>query len=162
AYILSSLENYGHIIKPVVSAYTLFLGIKILLKAVAKEHKTKPLKRIGPLAFIGAFLDSIGGGGWGPIVTSTLISRGGHPRYTIGSVNLTEFFVTVASSLTFIMMIGLTHWQIIAGLIIGGAIAAPIGAMLTKKLNVKTIMILVGTIVIITSLRTIYVLLTKA
>lgn len=161
AYILSSLQNYGNIIKPLVSAYTLFLGVKILLKAVAKEKKTKPLKRIGPLAFIGAFLDSIGGGGWGPIVTSTLISRGSHPRYTIGSVNLTEFFVTVASSITFIMMIGLTHWQIIAGLIIGGSIAAPFGAMLTKKLNVKTIMILVGIIVIITSLRTIYILITK-
>jgi siroheme synthase-like protein len=161
AYILSSLQNYGHIIKPIVSAYTLFLGIKILLKAIAKNKNTKPLKRIGPLAFIGAFLDSIGGGGWGPIVTSTLISRGGHPRYTIGSVNLTEFFVTVASSITFIMMIGLTHWQIIAGLIIGGSIAAPFGALLTKRLNVKTIMILVGIIVIITSLRTIYVLITN-
>ncbi|MBC7616845.1 MAG: TSUP family transporter [Pedobacter sp.] len=161
AYILSSLQNYSDIIRPIVSAYTLFLGIKILLKAIAKEKKTKPLKRIGPLAFVGAFLDSIGGGGWGPIVTSTLISRGGHPRYTIGSVNLTEFFVTVASSITFIMMIGLTHWQIIAGLILGGSIAAPFGALLTKRLNVKTIMILVGIIVIITSLRTIYVLITK-
>jgi len=161
AYILSSLENYGHIIKPIVSAYTLFLGVKILLKAVAKNKNTKQLKRVGPLAFIGAFLDSIGGGGWGPIVTSTLISRGGNPRYTIGSVNLTEFFVTLASSITFITMIGLTHWQVIAGLIIGGCIAAPFGAFITKKLNVKTIMILVGTIVIITSLRTIYVLITK-
>lgn len=161
AYILSSLENYGHIIKPVVSAYTLFLGIKILLKAIAKHKKTKPLKKIGPLAFIGAFLDSIGGGGWGPIVTSTLIARGGHPRYTIGSVNLTEFFVTLASSLTFIMMIGLTHWQIIVGLILGGCIAAPFGALLTKRLNAKTIMIMVGIIVIITSLRTIFILISK-
>ena len=161
AYILSSLNNYGHIIRPVVSAYTLFLGIKILLKAVAKNRNAKPLKNIRPLAFFGALLDSIGGGGWGPIVTSTLISRGGHPRYTIGSVNLTEFFVTVASSITFIMMIGLTHWQIIAGLILGGSVAAPFGALLTKRLNVKTIMILVGTIVIITSLRTIYLLIIK-
>jgi siroheme synthase-like protein len=161
AYILSSLENYGHIIKPIVSAYTLFLGVKILLKAVAKPKKTKPLNKVGPLAFVGAFLDSIGGGGWGPIVTSTLISRGSHPRFTIGSVNLTEFFVTLASSITFITMIGLTHWQIIAGLIIGGSIAAPFGALLTKRLNVKTIMIMVGIIVIITSLRTIYVLITK-
>ena len=161
AYILSSLENYGHIIKPIVSAYTLFLGVKILLKALSKPKKTKPLKRIGPLAFIGAFLDSIGGGGWGPIVTSTLISRGGNPRYTIGSVNLTEFFVTLSSSLTFIMMIGLTHWQIIVGLILGGCIAAPFGALLTKRLNAKTIMIMVGIIVIIVSLRTIYILLSK-
>jgi siroheme synthase-like protein len=161
AYILSSLDQYGDIIKPIVSAYTLFLGVKILLKAIAKPKKPKPLKRIGPLAFIGAFLDSIGGGGWGPIVTSTLISRGGNPRYTIGSVNLTEFFVTLASSLTFITMIGLTHWQIIVGLILGGCIAAPFGALLTKRLNAKTIMIMVGIIVIIVSLRTIYILLSK-
>lgn len=161
AYILSSLDQYGHIIKPLVSAYTLFLGVKILLKAVAKAKKAKPLKRIGPLAFVGAFLDSIGGGGWGPIVTSTLISRGGNPRYTIGSVNLTEFFVTLASSLTFIMMIGLTHWQIIVGLILGGCVAAPFGAILTKRLNAKTIMIMVGIIVIIVSLKSIISLLAK-
>lgn len=160
AYILSSLEGYGHIIKPIVSAYTLFLGIKILLKAIAKPKKTKPLKKIGPLAFIGAFLDSIGGGGWGPIVTSTLIARGGNPRYTIGSVNLTEFFVTLSSSLTFIVMIGLVHWQIIVGLILGGCIAAPFGAFLTKRLNAKTIMIMVSIVIIIVSLRTIYILLT--
>lgn len=158
AYILSSLEDYDYVIKPIVAAYTLFLGVKIILKAIAKRKVTKKFKAIRPLAFVGAFLDSIGGGGWGPIVTSTLIARGGHPRYTIGSVNLTEFFVTLASSITFITMIGLSHWQVILGLVIGGMIAAPFGALLTKRLNVKTVMILVGTIVMITSLRIIYTL----
>ncbi|SEM50383.1 hypothetical protein SAMN05216436_10531 [bacterium A37T11] len=156
AYILSSLENYNSYIKPVIAAYTLFLGVKILLKALAKRKVNKKFRAVRPLAFIGAFLDSIGGGGWGPIVTSTLISRGGHPRYTIGSVNLAEFFITVASSITFISMIGLSHWQVIAGLILGGMIAAPFGAMLTKRLNVKTVMILVAIIVMVTSLRNIY------
>lgn len=158
AYVLSSLENYNHIIKPLVAAYTFFLGVKILLKAIAKHKRTKKFRRVKSLAFIGAFFDSIGGGGWGPIVTSTLIARGGHPRYTIGSVNLTEFFVTLASSITFIMMIGLTHWQIIVGLILGGMIAAPLGAFMAKRLNVKTIMILVGTVVMVVSLRIIFTL----
>ncbi len=158
AYILSSLEHYNQYIKPIVAAYTLFLGVKILLKALAKRKVSKKFKAIRPLAFVGAFLDSIGGGGWGPIVTSTLIARGGHPRYTIGSVNLAEFFITLASSITFISMIGLSHWQVIAGLILGGMIAAPFGAMLTKRLNVKTVMIMVAIIIMVTSLRNIYTL----
>ena len=105
---------------------------------------------------VGGFLDSIGGGGWGPIVSSTLIARGRNPRYTIGSVNLAEFFITLASSLTFITIIGLTHWAIILGLIIGGVIAAPIAAYISNKIPTKSIMILVGIVVIITSLKRLF------
>jgi uncharacterized membrane protein YfcA len=102
---------------------------------------------------MGGMLDAIGGGGWGPIVSSTLIAKGRSPMYTIGSVNLAEFFVSVASSVTFITLIGLTHWQIILGLVLGGMIAAPIGALLARRLPVKTMMVFVGIIVIIVSLR---------
>ena len=98
-------------------------------------------------------MDSIGGGGWGPIVTTTLIARGRHPRYTVGSVNLAEFFVSLASSLTFFATIGSSHIQIIVGLIIGGIIAAPIAAHLTRKLPLKRMMILVGIVVILVSIR---------
>ena len=101
-------------------------------------------------------MDSIGGGGWGPIVSSTLIAGGRNARYTIGSVNLAEFFVALSSSLTFITIIGLTHWTIIAGLIIGGCIAAPIGALLANKIPTKTIMLLVGIVVVIISLKRIF------
>lgn len=156
AYILSSFEEYNYIIKPLVSFYTLILGAIILVKAIRKHRDRRRIRRIFPLAMAGGFLDSIGGGGWGPIVSSTLIARGRNPRYTIGSVNLAEFFIALSSSLTFITIIGLTHWTIIAGLIIGGVIAAPIAAYLANKLPTKTIMILVGIIVIILSLKRLF------
>lgn len=156
AYILSSFEQYNYIIKPLVSAYTLILGVIIIFKALKKDSVRQKIKRIFPLAAVGGFLDSIGGGGWGPIVSSTLIARGRNPRYTIGSVNLAEFFITLASSLTFITIIGLTHWTIILGLIIGGVIAAPIAAYISNKIPTKSIMILVGIIVIITSLKRLF------
>ena len=95
-----------------------------------------------------------GGGGWGPIVNSTLIAAGRHPRYTIGSVNLAEFFVSIASSVVFALYVGLENYGlVILGLILGGMIAAPIAAHLAQRLPVKTMMVLVGIVVIIVSLR---------
>jgi len=156
AYVLSSFEQYNQYIKPVVAIYTLYLGIRIIRKTLIKNIKKKPIKRIGVLAWFGGFLDSIGGGGWGPIVSSTLIANGRNPIYTIGSVNLTEFFVSLASSLTFIAFIGFTHWQVILGLILGGVIAAPLAAYLVRKVPVKPLFIFVGIVVIIVSLRILY------
>lgn len=153
AYVLSSLEEFNYIIKPIVSTYTLILGLIIIFKALKKDSIRQKIKRIFPLAAVGGFLDSIGGGGWGPIVSSTLIAKGRNPRYTIGSVNLAEFFITLASSLTFITLIGLQHWAIIIGLILGGVIAAPIAAYLSNKVPTKALMILVGIVVIISSLK---------
>ena len=153
AYVLSSLEEYSSLIKPIVSIYTLFLGGIIIRKALIKRIEKRPLKRVGVLALFGGYLDSIGGGGWGPIVSSTLIASGRHPKYTIGSVNLTEFFVSLASSITFFTVIGLGYWQVIIGLILGGVVAAPIAAKLANKLPVKSMMILVGMVIIIVSLR---------
>jgi hypothetical protein len=156
AYILSSFEQYNYIIKPLVSSYTLILGVIIIFKALQKDKVRQRIKRIFPLAMVGGFLDSIGGGGWGPIVSSTLIARGRNPRYTIGSVNLAEFFIALSSSLTFVTIIGLTHWTIITGLIIGGVIAAPIAAYIANKIPTKSIMILVGIVVIILSLKRLF------
>ena len=153
AYVLSSLEEYSSYIKPIVSIYTLFLGVIIIRKALIKRMEKRQLKRVGLLALFGGYLDSIGGGGWGPIVSSTLIASGRHPKYTIGSVNLTEFFVSLASSITFFTVIGLGYWQVIIGLILGGVVAAPIAAQLANKLPVKSMMILVGMVIIIVSLR---------
>jgi uncharacterized membrane protein YfcA len=153
AYVLSSLEEYSTYIKPIVSIYTLFLGVIIIRKALIKRMEKRQLKRVGVLALFGGYLDSIGGGGWGPIVSSTLIASGRHPKYTIGSVNLTEFFVSLASSITFFTVIGLGYWQVIIGLILGGVVAAPIAAKLANKLPVKSMMILVGMVIIIVSLR---------
>ena len=156
AYILSELEAYNHLMKPLVAGYTLVLGILIIIKAYKPNRTKLKEKLIPPLAIFGGFMDSVGGGGWGPIVSSTLIAGGHSPRFTIGSVNLAEFFIALASSLTFFTMIGIHHWQIIAGLILGGVIAAPIAANMSKNLPVKSLMILVGILVILVSIRILY------
>lgn len=153
AYILSSFEEYNYIIRPIVAAYTLVLGIIIIRKAVIAKKEKRKTKNIPALAGFGGFMDSIGGGGWGPIVASTLIAKGRHPRYTIGSVNLAEFFVSFASSLTFFATIGISYFQIIAGLVVGGIIAAPIAANLTRRIPVKKMMFIVGIIIVLVSIR---------
>jgi uncharacterized protein len=138
---------------PFVALYAAFLGFKILMKAYQDKRKTSKTKRIGWLAAVGGFLDSFGGGGWGPIVTSTLIAKGRSPKYTVGTVSLTEFFVTVASAFTFFITIGVSHWNIVLGLILGGSAAAPFAAKLAGKLPRKTMMTGVGILVIAWSLR---------
>jgi uncharacterized protein len=153
AYILSSFEAYNVIIRPIVATYTLILGVIIIIKARNIQPKKRKTKNVPALAGFGGFMDSIGGGGWGPIVASTLIARGRSPRYTIGSVNLAEFFVSFASSVTFFTIIGIHYFQIIAGLILGGIIAAPIAAHLVRKLPIKKMLVIVGVVVIIVSVR---------
>ena len=107
-----------------------------------------------PLGFFGAFIDAIGGGGWGPVVASTLIARGNHARTTVGSVNAAEFFVTLAASVTFMITMGLSHWPIILGLALGGAVAAPLGAYACKRIPHRPFMLLVGLLLIGLSIRT--------
>jgi len=149
-------EAFSAYIRPVISVYTLLLGIRILLNAFKEKQKPQKVKRAGWLAGAGGFLDSFGGGGWGPLVTSTLISKGRTPKYVIGSVSLTEFFVTMASAVTFFFILGVSHWQSILGLIFGGVIAAPIAARLVGKLPIKKMFIGVAAIVIISSIRIIW------
>jgi len=149
-------EEYGAYLRPVLSVYTLLLGARILYSAFKKRNESRKVKNAGWLAGAGGFLDSFGGGGWGPLVTSTLIAKGKTPRYIIGTVSLTEFFVTFGSALTFFILLGTSHMQTIAGLIVGGLVAAPIAAKLAGRLNTKTILISVGVLVIISSIRTIY------
>ena len=146
---------YADYVRPMLAVYTLFLGTKILLN-VFRKNKPKKVKRVGWLAGAGGFLDSFGGGGWGPLVTSTLISKGRTPKYVIGSVSLSEFFITLASALTFFTLLGISHWQVIAGLIVGGLIASPIAARLVGKLPLKTMFIGVGALVIFWSLRIVW------
>lgn len=146
-------EKEGKWLMPIVALYAAFLGIKILIKVFRKQTPIKKVKRIGWLAWIGGFLDSFGGGGWGPIVTSTLIAKGKCPKYTVGSVSLTEFFITLASAFTFFVSVGVSHWNIVLGLLIGGTIAAPIAARLAGKLPRKTMMIALGIMVLIWSIR---------
>lgn len=151
---LAGLDIVATYMSPAISVYTAILGILILRKALTKRIKKRPIRRIGLLAWFGGFVDAIGGGGWGPIVNSTLIAAGRHPRYTIGSVNLAEFFVSFASSVVFAMFAGLSNYGlVILGLILGGMIAAPIAARLSQRLPVRTMMVLVGIVVILVSMR---------
>lgn len=154
AYVLTSIP--GRVIKPLVSIYLLVMGGIILYKVFLKKHtESKVETHLVPLAVIGGFFDAIGGGGWGPIVTSTIVVRGNNPRMTIGSVNLAEFFVTFAEVVTFILTIGLVRWQVILGLVIGGVLAAPVAAYTCKKLPSRALMTIVGVLIIGLSIRTI-------
>ena len=156
AYLLSDIID-GGVVKPFIAVYLAFLGVLILVKALAVKKKKSKTKRIGVLAAIGGFMDSIGGGGWGPIVTSTLLGQGRDPRYTIGSVNAAEFGVTLASGITFLILTGVSSWQVVAGLVIGGVIAAPFGALLVKRISKRTLMLVVAMLVIALSIRTIWI-----
>ena len=157
AYVLTSFD--GDAIKPYIATYLLIMGGVIVYKAFTIVPRHKPDEYHGPrislLGLFGGFCDAIGGGGWGPVVTSTLVARGKNPRMTIGSVNFSEFFVTLGQSILFVITLSMgEYWQIILGLLIGGAIAAPIAAKLTQKLPLKYLMISVGILIIGLSIRT--------
>lgn len=154
AYLLSDKID-GNIIKPFMSAYLMILGVLILRKALQRNKPKSKTRRLGPLAFFGGFMDAVGGGGWGPIVTSTLLSKGRTVHYTIGSVNAAEFFISVSSAGTFLLFNGIDSWQVIIGLILGGVIASPFAAILVRKMKRKPLMIMVGILVILMSLRTV-------
>ncbi len=154
AYILTSVP--GEVVQPFISAYLLLMGLIILRKALQKNQtklRTRTYHLI-PLGLVGGFFDAVGGGGWGPIVTTTLMARGNNPRLTIGSVNLTEFFVTLCESLAFFLTIGLVHWQVVVGLMIGGGVAAPLAAVLCKRLPARALMVVVGLLIVGLSVRT--------
>lgn len=154
AFLLGSVID-GEFIKPYVNIYLLFLGAIILYKAFKKKEAVKTNLKNAPIyALFGGFLDAIGGGGWGPIVSSNLISQGNSPSTVIGTVNTAEFFVTYFSAGVLIYFTGIQSWQIILGLIVGGTLAAPFGAYVAKKLPTKTMMIAVGVLIILTSLFT--------
>jgi uncharacterized protein len=153
AYVLTSVPASS--IRPFVSAYLLVMGALILAKALrAPQLEQKPPKQLGALGLTGGFLDAVGGGGWGALVTTTLIGGSVNPRLAIGSANAAEFFVTVVITATFIATVGVSLWPIITGLVIGGALAAPIAAYATKNIPPRPIMIIVSVVVMALSLRT--------
>lgn len=150
-------KSFGNYLRPVVAIYTFYLGFRILKKAFKslKAQRQRKLVNVRPVALIGGFLDAFGGG-WGPLVTSTLISGGRDPLYTIGSSTFTKFFTSIASTATFIIVFNQMHFQLIAGLVIGGMLAAPIAAKLSGKIPLKSMFLAVGILVILCSLRVFY------
>lgn len=148
-------NEYENLAKGLMATYTLIMGYRITRLAF-KKIVVKQKTHIGRLGFFGGMMDAFGGGGWGPIVTSTLLSKGRKTNYVIGTVSMAEFFVTLAAAIVFFSSLGVSNIEIILGLIIGGVLAAPIAARLAGKMPRKTALILVALLLIISSVRNLY------
>ncbi len=135
-----------------LGVYCFFLAAKILLQAARATVEKRKIRHLHRLAAAGGFFDAFGGGGWGPLVTSSLIAKGRSPRYVVGSVSLVEFFITLATAVTFFAALGISYWNVVLGLVIGGTVAAPFAAKLAGKLPRRTGMIVVGGFVMIWSI----------
>ena len=147
AFLLSSID--GDAIAPFVSIYLIAVGLFILYKAFRPKWPRDVHDWIIPyVGGAGGVLDAMGGGGWGPIVTSSLLGRGHEPKKVIGSTNLTEFAVTTVISITFILALGWSELSSALGLILGGVLAAPFGALIVRKLPLTPLMITVSLIII--------------
>ncbi len=154
AYALSRID--GAAIKPWIHAYLLVLALLILVRALGRRVPRREVRRVGVLGFVSGLLDAIGGGGWGPMATSTLLANGGEARTSIGTVSASEFAVTLAISITFLFSVGLDHWRIIAGLLLGGVIAAPLAALLVRHVRERLVLLAVGLLVLGISVYQIY------
>ena len=147
-YVLGSID--GALLKPWISGYLLLMGLYVLAKAFRKivlvKTDVRP-SRVVPLALFGSFMDTTGGGGWGPIVATSLVGAGHDPRTTIGSVNFAEFFLTMAVSAAFFSILGGSIWLTVAGLVLGGMFAAPFAAYVTRHVKTRYLLVLVGTLI---------------
>lgn len=157
AFILAGLPET--FIKVAVTLYLIGITLMITRRLITSKKAQEGTKaqrerrlRTPVVGAAGGFLDAIGGGGWGPVVTSTLLARGDHPRSTIGSVSLAEFFLTLSVSVTFVLALDFSgYWQVVLGLIIGGAMAAPLAGFLSRILAPRTLMILVAIVISVLS-----------
>jgi len=159
AYAITGIyKNFdGDIARPVVMAYLTGIGFYILWRSFHPTPEPRKPRLIIPLALTGGFLDASGGGGWGPVVTSNLLVQGTTPRMTIGTVNTAEFFITTVISATFIATLGAEAFTLATiGVLIGGLIAAPLGAYFAKSINPQLLMRLVGIVLTLTSIYSLY------
>jgi hypothetical protein len=160
AYALSSVD--ASVTRPFVMAYLAAIGLYLLYRAWRGRVEPKTPKIIEPLGLVGGFLDAAGGGGWGPVVTSNLLVQGAAPRETIGTVNTSEFFLTATVSATFFLTMGLAAFTLqTLGILMGGLLAAPLGGFLAKRVPSRPLMALVGTLLTLTSIFSIYQALNK-
>ena len=151
AYVLSNID--GDMVKPFVQAYLLAIGVFLMWRGMHFPPHVRDPRIVAPLGLVGGFLDASGGGGWGPIVTSNLLIQGSSPRHTIGTVNSVEFILTLSISITFLLNLGATAFTVAtAGLLIGGVVAAPLGAMLARHVSPKILLVSVGVILTLTSM----------
>lgn len=150
AYLLSNIDP--GFIKPFVLGYLTLIGIYLLWRGFSRPLKPRPARLVAPLGLVGGFLDAMGGGGWGPVVTSNLLIQGAEPRKVVGTVSSVEFFLTMAVSATFIWQLGIVDLAgATLGLLIGGVMGAPFGAFAAKYIPTKIMLILVGIVLTLTS-----------
>jgi uncharacterized membrane protein YfcA len=163
AYALSSLSTEAA--EPYMSALLVVLGAYVLLRfsfrAVAAKVVTgaRPGSRfLAPLGLVAGFIDATGGGGWGPVATSTLLSSGRlEPRKVVGSVDTSEFVVALAASLGFLFALGSKQisWVTVGGLLVGGVIAAPFAAWLVRAMPARLLGTAAGGLIVLTNMRTV-------
>lgn len=156
AYVLTSVP--GEAVKPYVVAWLFLMGLVILYRAWRQARpKVFSWRSPFPLGLVGGFFDAIGGGGWGPVVTSSLLGAGADPRKAIGTTNTAEVFVAAATSAAFLASLMSGHWETtglrdllwsLAGLIAGGMVAAPIAGWMTKVLPLRMLTWIVGFLVV--------------
>ncbi|MBW6529418.1 sulfite exporter TauE/SafE family protein [Sphingomonas sp. RRHST34] len=150
AYLLTNLD--GNTVKPFVLGYLIAVGVYLLIRGLLFPPKVSKPKVVEPLGLIGGFMDAAGGGGWGPIVTSNLLVQGVEPRKVVGTVSAVEFFLTTIVSATFIYHLGVKDFATATiGLLIGGVVAAPFGALFARRIPMKVMLVLVGAVLTITS-----------
>lgn len=155
AYILTSLD--ASVVKPFVLLYLAGIGLYLLWRGFFYPPQIKEAKLVAPLGLVGGFLDAAGGGGWGPVVTSNLLIQGADPRKVVGTVNSVEFFLTITVSAVFIWHLGIADLAgATLGLLIGGLLAAPLGAWAAKHFPAKQMLILVGIVLTVTSAYSAY------
>ena len=157
AYVLTQVK--ADVARPVVLTYLTALGLYLFYRGVMHRHTERKPKIVEPLGLVGGFLDAAGGGGWGAIVTSNLLVQGSNPRKAIGTVNTAEFFLTITISATFLATLSLSgdseHGALLLkatiGLLIGGIVAAPFGALIAKRVHPDKLLTFVGALVTLTS-----------
>ncbi|WP_404480335.1 sulfite exporter TauE/SafE family protein [Novosphingobium sp. BL-52-GroH] len=156
AYLLSSID--ASVARPFVMLYLAGIGFYLFIRAMRmRKPSFADPSYTAPLALAGGFLDAAGGGGWGPVVTSNLLVQGGEPSKTIGTVNTAEFLLTASISVAFIATIGLSAFTTATvGLILGGVIAAPFGALFAKRMKPRILLIAVSIVLISTSLFSVW------
>lgn len=151
AYVLSNVD--ANTVKPFILLYLAAIGVYLLYRSIRHKVVERQPRIVEPLGLVAGFLDAAGGGGWGPVVTSNLLVQGASPRTTVGTVNTAEFFLTATISATFITQLGIEAFTLATiGLLTGGVIAAPFGAMLAKRIPAQRLMLMVGVVLTLTSL----------
>ena len=151
AWVLSNVDVTAA--RRFVYGYLLIMGVYILWKSMRIALAPRKLSGwTAPLGFVAGFLDASGGGGWGPMTTSTLVGSGHAPRYAVGSVNTTEFFVTVSAATTFFAELGASSLEHLIPLVLGGVLAAPFGGWVVKRVPARGLMTAVGVLIVILSI----------